>query len=233
MLANVGRISQPPAILDAEVAALAPAQLLQRLLERHELGTAGGGTAREYADPPDPLALLRPRLERPRNRTAEQRHDLAPFPLTEMHPIPHGSGALRKHIVLHRISQRVWNAQGSHRTRPAVWGELAVRLVRSSARRTFAGRIRAARRRWRNALPRPPTSAGLGFSSPLRDRQRRAGQCALGGFRLKRILRPNRLRLRGPCGTQDEFTLAAIAQNLRWLAKSVLRPPLAVGLCTS
>jgi hypothetical protein len=32
---------------------------------------------------------------------------------------------------------------------------------------------------------------------------------------LKRILRLGRLRLRGPCGAQFEFTLAAIAQNLR------------------
>jgi hypothetical protein len=32
---------------------------------------------------------------------------------------------------------------------------------------------------------------------------------------LKRILRLGRLRLRGPCGAQDEFTLAAIAQNRR------------------
>jgi transposase len=48
---------------------------------------------------------------------------------------------------------------------------------------------------------------------------------------LKRILRLNRLRLRGPCLAQDEFTLAAIAQKLRRLAKLVLRPPLAVGLC--
>jgi transposase len=39
---------------------------------------------------------------------------------------------------------------------------------------------------------------------------------------LKRILGLNRLRLRGPCGARDEFTLAAIAQNLRKLAK--LRP---------
>jgi hypothetical protein len=37
---------------------------------------------------------------------------------------------------------------------------------------------------------------------------------------LKRILRLGRLRLRGPRGAQDEFTLAAIAQNLRRLAKS-------------
>ena len=39
---------------------------------------------------------------------------------------------------------------------------------------------------------------------------------------LKRILGFGRLRLRGPCGAKDEFTLAAIAQNLRKLAK--LRP---------
>src|SRR6202142_729297 len=36
---------------------------------------------------------------------------------------------------------------------------------------------------------------------------------------LKRILRLGRLRLRGPRGAQFEFTLAAIAQNLRRLAK--------------
>ena len=42
---------------------------------------------------------------------------------------------------------------------------------------------------------------------------------------LKRILRLSRLRLRGPSGAQFEFTLAAIAQNLRRLAKLVARPP--------
>jgi transposase len=42
---------------------------------------------------------------------------------------------------------------------------------------------------------------------------------------LKRILRLGRLRLRGPCGAQDEFTLAAIAQNLRRLAKLIADPP--------
>ncbi|WP_413220012.1 IS1182 family transposase [Tritonibacter mobilis] len=36
---------------------------------------------------------------------------------------------------------------------------------------------------------------------------------------LKRILGLTRLRLRGPLGVKDEFTLAAIAQNLRKLAK--------------
>jgi transposase len=48
---------------------------------------------------------------------------------------------------------------------------------------------------------------------------------------LKRILRLGRLRLRGPCGAQFEFTLAAIAQNLRRLAKLVVRPPPIVEPC--
>src|SRR5450759_4064929 len=43
---------------------------------------------------------------------------------------------------------------------------------------------------------------------------------------LKRILKLGRLRLRGPRRAQDEFTLAAIAQNLRRLAKLVVRPHL-------
>ena len=48
---------------------------------------------------------------------------------------------------------------------------------------------------------------------------------------LKRILRLGRLRLRGPRGAQDEFTLAAIAQNLRRLAKLMARPPPKAALC--
>jgi transposase len=48
---------------------------------------------------------------------------------------------------------------------------------------------------------------------------------------LKRILRLGRLRLRGPCGAQFEFMLAAIAQNLRRLAKLLIRPPPAVEAC--
>src|SRR4030095_11833864 len=42
---------------------------------------------------------------------------------------------------------------------------------------------------------------------------------------LKRILKMGRLRLRGPKGAQDEFTLAAIAQNPRRLARLVAQPP--------
>jgi Transposase DDE domain len=41
---------------------------------------------------------------------------------------------------------------------------------------------------------------------------------------LKRILRLDRLRLRGPNGAKDEFLLAATAQNLRKLAKLIPLP---------
>lgn len=41
---------------------------------------------------------------------------------------------------------------------------------------------------------------------------------------LKRILKLDRLRLRGPCGVRDEFHLAATAQNLRKLAKLIPTP---------
>ena len=48
---------------------------------------------------------------------------------------------------------------------------------------------------------------------------------------LKRIFRLGRLRLRGPCDAQFEFTLAATAQNLRRLAKLVVRPPPVTEAC--
>jgi hypothetical protein len=59
------------------------------------------------------------------------------------------------------------------------------------------------------------------FEQSRRDRKRIEMRFA----HLKRILRLNRLRLRGLRGAQDEFTLAAIAHNLRRLAKLVTEPP--------
>jgi transposase len=52
------------------------------------------------------------------------------------------------------------------------------------------------------------------FEQSRRDRKRAEMRFA----HLKRLLRLDRLRLRGPRGAQDEFVLAAIAQNLRRLA---------------
>jgi Transposase DDE domain len=47
---------------------------------------------------------------------------------------------------------------------------------------------------------------------------------------LKRILRLDRLRLRGPCGARDEFLLAATVQNLRKLAKLIPMPQPATAI---
>jgi hypothetical protein len=67
------------------------------------------------------------------------------------------------------------------------------------------------------------------FEQSRRDRKRVEMLFA----HLKRILRLGRLRLRGPRGAQFEFMLAAIAQNLRRLAKLVARPPPAVAACVA
>jgi hypothetical protein len=65
------------------------------------------------------------------------------------------------------------------------------------------------------------------FEKSRRDRKRVEMLFA----HLKRILRLGRLRLRGPRGAQFEFTMAAIAQNLRRRAKLVVRPPPAAQIC--
>ena len=67
------------------------------------------------------------------------------------------------------------------------------------------------------------------FEQSRRDRKRIEMLFA----HLKRILKLGRLRLRGPRGAQDEFTLAAIAQNLRRLAKLVVRPPPIAAACAA
>jgi hypothetical protein len=69
--------------------------------------------------------------------------------------------------------------------------------------------------------------AGIeGFEQSRRERKKIEMRFA----HLKRILKLGRLRLRGPRGAQDEFVLAAIAQNLRRLASLVARPPPAIEL---
>ena len=67
------------------------------------------------------------------------------------------------------------------------------------------------------------------FEQSCRDRKRIEMLFA----HLRRILRLGRLRLRGPRGAQFEFTLAAIAQNLRRLAKLQARSPPGVAACVA
>ena len=64
------------------------------------------------------------------------------------------------------------------------------------------------------------------YDTPAFDQSRRERKRVEMLFaHLKRILKLGRLRLRGPCGAQDEFLLAATARNLRKLAKLRPEPP--------
>ena len=65
----------------------------------------------------------------------------------------------------------------------------------------------------------------LAHTEPFEESRRDRKRVEMLFAHLKRILRLGRLRLRGPRGAQDEFTLAATAQNLRRLAKLAARPP--------
>jgi len=69
------------------------------------------------------------------------------------------------------------------------------------------------------------------YDTPAFDQSRRERKKVEMLFaHLKRILKLGRLRLRGPRGAQDEFLLAATAQNLRKLAKLRPEPPPAMQL---
>ena len=66
----------------------------------------------------------------------------------------------------------------------------------------------------RNGFARAPKAFA---ASPLSRRLRKKVEMLFA--HLKRILKLDRLRLRGPNGAHDEFILTATAQNLRKLAK--------------
>ena len=59
------------------------------------------------------------------------------------------------------------------------------------------------------------------FEQSRRDRKK----VEMAFAHLKRNFGLGRLRLRGPRGAQDEFLLAATAQNLKKLARNIARPP--------
>src|SRR5262249_21135245 len=85
------RVGAAPAIVDADVAAVAPAELLKRLPERRQVRPRFRiilDERVEHADPADTVCLLRPRRQRPRHRAADQRDDLA-----ALHSIPSSARA--------------------------------------------------------------------------------------------------------------------------------------------
>jgi hypothetical protein len=66
-LAKSVAIAGPPTNLEAQVAAVAPARLLQPIDERHQAGLSFPiirGQVHQHADAPHPLGLLRARRER-------------------------------------------------------------------------------------------------------------------------------------------------------------------------
>src|SRR6059036_1276716 len=111
-----------------------------------------------------------------------------------------------------------------------VKGPLIVALARSRlsvAQKHPGAKFHAASTKMREAARALANTQA--FEQSRRDRKRVEMLFA----HLKRILKLGRLRLRGPCGAQDEFTLAAIAQNLRRLAKLLGRPPPAPAVCAA
>jgi hypothetical protein len=72
----------------------------------------------------------------------------------------------------------------------------------------------------------PATGAQIASSWEGHTARRLRKKVEMLSAHLKRILRLDRLRLRGPNGAHDEFLLAATAQNLRKLAKLIPTPSL-------
>src|SRR5262249_52560414 len=75
VFAGIVNIASAPAVLDLDVVPDSPAQLLQSLQECRVAGLRlriVRGVRHEHADAPHPLALLRPRRERPRGCASKQ-----------------------------------------------------------------------------------------------------------------------------------------------------------------
>src|SRR5262249_49874881 len=80
---NVIGIACAPAVVDLDIPADGPAQLLQSLMESREARLTFriiGGEIHEHADAPHPVGLLRARRKRPGCRRAtDERNERAPF----------------------------------------------------------------------------------------------------------------------------------------------------------
>jgi len=70
--------------------------------------------------------------------------------------------------------------------------------------------------------PARDLARAIGKTEAYRESRRERKKVEMLFAHLKRILNLRQLRLRGPSGAQDEFLLAATAQNLRRMAKKLL-----------
>src|SRR5262249_59594467 len=89
-------------VFNPDITAVDPSQFFERLAEGRVASARlrnVGEVVRLKDEPGQAARLLRMRRERPRRRSAaEQRDEVAAFPLTEMHPILTG----REHIAEYR-----------------------------------------------------------------------------------------------------------------------------------
>lgn len=87
-------IANGPTIIDPHIAAVRPAQFLQFLCERREIGPhlrIVRSTPHQHFDSLHPLGLLPSRRGRRHSRrTAEEDDELPPFQLVQLHPSPSG-----------------------------------------------------------------------------------------------------------------------------------------------
>src|SRR5215471_12070672 len=86
-------ITLRPAIIDLDIAALDPAEFTEGLLKRLYTCLPFGvvGNRHKYPEPSHPFGL-RARRDRPCRRAGEQRYELTPFQLTELHALPLNQG---------------------------------------------------------------------------------------------------------------------------------------------
>src|SRR5262245_15042484 len=115
-------IERAPTNVDPCVAPDRPAPFLKSLMEHCDAGVSFrivGGRVHEYADASNAFALLRARPEWPRRRrAAEQRNELAPFQLIELHSMP----TSQTRIVRYRIAEAASGGTGAI-SQPAIQSE--------------------------------------------------------------------------------------------------------------
>src|SRR5262249_19967182 len=119
--------------VDPRVVAFRPTELVKSVPECCDMSLCfrvALEMAHQHTDPPHPLALLRPRRERPRRRAAEERDEVAPFhSITSSARARNDSGTARPMALAVLRLTTSWNVVGYCTGRS---GDLAPRSMRST-----------------------------------------------------------------------------------------------------
>jgi hypothetical protein len=131
-----------PAGVDPDIAAVAPSQLLQGLLERRQLDLAAWivrGPVHEHTEPPHPLGLLRACRNRPRHcRAAKERYEYAASHVLPLRSEDHTTTSLKKNRVVHRRKIRRLMSVAGHFRQIDPLPTLSACPLRPDRVRTFA-----------------------------------------------------------------------------------------------